>query len=53
MAAFVEWLFEAYYPTILYNKRTKDETIISVIKRLLGEHITSRLAITQKKRIVV
>ncbi|HET8857806.1 MAG TPA: transposase [Nitrososphaeraceae archaeon] len=29
------------YNKILYNQRNKDETIVSVIKRLFGEHITS------------
>ena len=27
----------------LYNQRNKDKNIVSVIKRLFGEHITSRL----------
>ena len=27
------------YSKILYNQRNKDETIVSVIKRLFGEHI--------------
>ena len=31
------------YSKILYNQRNKDETITSVIKRLFGEHISSRL----------
>ena len=31
------------YSKLLYNQRNKDETILSVIKRLFGEHITSRL----------
>ena len=31
------------YPKILYNQRNKEETIVSVIKRLFGEHISSRL----------
>jgi hypothetical protein len=31
------------YNKILYNQRNKDETIVAVIKRLFGEHITSRL----------
>jgi hypothetical protein len=35
------------YPKILYNQRNKDETIISVIKRLFGEHLMSRLIRTQ------
>ena len=31
------------YPKLLYHQeRNKDETIISVIKRLFGEHATSR-----------
>ncbi|HET7283836.1 MAG TPA: hypothetical protein VFI70_04055 [Nitrososphaeraceae archaeon] len=30
-----------YYSKLLYGQRNKDETIISVIKRLFGEHITS------------
>jgi hypothetical protein len=35
----------------LYNQRNKDETIIvSFIKRLFGEHITSRLIRTQNRR---
>jgi hypothetical protein len=29
------------YSKILYHQRNKDETIISVIKRLFGEQITS------------
>ena len=29
------------YPKILYIQRNKDETIISVIKRLFGEHLMS------------
>jgi len=35
----------------LYNQRNKDETIISVIKRLFGEHITSRLVRTQNREL--
>jgi len=31
------------YCKALYNQRNRDETIISVIKRLFGKHITSRL----------
>jgi hypothetical protein len=27
------------YSKILYNQRNKDETIVSVIKRLFGEHM--------------
>ena len=27
------------FSKILYNQRNKDETIVSVIKRLFGEHI--------------
>ena len=29
------------YSKLLYGQRNKDETILSVIKRLFGEHITS------------
>src|SRR6476659_3688622 len=39
------------YSKLLYNQRNKDETIISVIKRLFGEHITSRLVRTQNKEL--
>jgi hypothetical protein len=36
----------------VYNQRNKDETIIvSVIKRLFGEHITSRLIRTQNREL--
>ena len=33
------------------SQRNKDETIISVIKRLFGEHITSRLVKTQNREL--
>ena len=36
---------------MLYNQRNKDETIMSVIKRLLGEHIMSRLTRTQNREL--
>ena len=36
---------------LFYNQRNKDETIISVIKRLFGEHITSRLVRTQNREL--
>ena len=39
------------YPILLYNQRNKDETIISVIKRLFGEYITSRLVRTQNREL--
>ena len=39
------------YSRLLYNQRNKDETIISVIKRLFGEHITSRLVKTQNREL--
>jgi hypothetical protein len=29
------------YSKLLYGQRDRDETIVSVIKRLFGEHITS------------
>jgi Transposase DDE domain len=39
------------YYKILYNQRNKDETIVSVIKRLFGEHITSRLIRMQNREL--
>jgi hypothetical protein len=39
------------YSKILYHQRNKDETIISVIKRLFGEQITLRLVRTQNKEL--
>ena len=39
------------YTKLLYNQRNKDETIISVIKRLFGEYITSRLTRTQNREL--
>jgi hypothetical protein len=42
------------YCKAIYNQRNKDETIISVIKRLFGEHITSRLVgKNTEQRIVI
>jgi hypothetical protein len=40
------WLFKD-----LYNQRNKDETIVSVIKRLFGEHISSRLIRMQNREV--
>ncbi|MFB5600832.1 MAG: hypothetical protein ACE5SW_11480, partial [Nitrososphaeraceae archaeon] len=39
------------YNKILYNQRNKDETILSVIKRLFGEHISSRLIRLQNREL--
>jgi len=39
------------YSKILYHQRNKNETIISVIKRLFGEQITSRLVRTQNREL--
>ncbi|HEX5186653.1 MAG TPA: hypothetical protein VFV86_07155 [Nitrososphaeraceae archaeon] len=39
------------YNKILYNQRNKDETIVSVIKRLFGEYITSRLIRMQNREL--
>jgi hypothetical protein len=36
---------------VLYFQRNKDETIISVIKRLFGEYITSRLIRMQNREL--
>jgi hypothetical protein len=39
------------YSKVLYKQRNKDETIISVIKRLFGEHLMSRLIRTQNREL--
>jgi hypothetical protein len=39
------------YSKLLYNQRYKNETIVSVIKRLFGEHIGSRLVRTQNREL--
>ena len=39
------------YSKMLYNQRNKDETIMSVIKRLFGEYISSRLVKTQNREL--
>jgi hypothetical protein len=40
------------YPKLLYHQeRNKDETIISVIKRLFGEHATSRSVKIQNREL--
>ena len=39
------------YSKLLYNQRNKDEIIMSVIKRLFGEHIMSRLTRTQNREL--
>jgi hypothetical protein len=39
------------YCKVLYNQRNKNETIISVTKRLFGGHITSRLVRTQNREL--
>ena len=40
------------YNNTLYNQRNKDETIMSVIKRLFGEHIQSRLTRMQNRELI-
>jgi hypothetical protein len=39
------------YSKLLYNQRNKDETIVSVIKRLFGEYLMSRLIKTQNREL--
>ena len=39
------------YSKLLYTQRNKNETIVSVIKRLFGEHIRSRLVRTQNREL--
>ena len=40
------------YNNILYNQRNKDETIMSVIKKLFGEYIQSRLTRMQNRELI-
>ncbi len=44
-------LMKCGYSKLLYTQRNKNETIVSVIKRLFGEHITSRLVKTQNREL--
>jgi len=37
------------YSKLLYNQQNKEETIMSVIKRLFGAYIASRLVRTQNR----
>jgi hypothetical protein len=39
------------YSRLLYNQRNKDETIISVIKRLFGDYLMSRLTRMQNREL--
>jgi hypothetical protein len=39
------------YSKLLYNQRNKDETTVSVIKRLFGEHLKSRSTRTQNREL--
>src|SRR5437763_11089959 len=39
------------YSRTLYNQRNKNETIMSVIKRLFGERLISRLTRTQNREL--
>jgi hypothetical protein len=40
-----------YSKVLLYHQRNKEETIISVIKRLFGEHLASRSVKTQNREL--
>jgi hypothetical protein len=40
------------YSKLLYNQHNKDESIMSVIKRLFGEHVTSRLVRAQNRELL-
>ena len=40
------------YNKVLYNQRNKDETIVSIIKRLFGEYVISRLVRMQNRELV-
>jgi hypothetical protein len=39
------------YPKILYGQRNEDETVVSVIKRLFGEQLMSKLIRTQNREL--
>jgi hypothetical protein len=39
------------YSKLLYNQRNKDEIIVSVIKRLFGDYLMSRLTRTQNREL--
>ena len=39
------------YDKELYSQRNKNETILSVIKRMFGEHVTSRLVKMQNREL--
>jgi hypothetical protein len=39
------------YSKLLYNQRNNDETIMSVINGLFGEHLVSRLTRTQNREL--
>jgi hypothetical protein len=39
------------YSKLQYNQRNRDETIMSVIKRLFGEHLMARLTRTQNMEL--
>jgi hypothetical protein len=39
------------YSRLLYNQRNKDETIVSVIKRLFGDYLMSRLTRMQNREL--
>ena len=41
------------YSKKLYNQRSKDETVFSVVKRLMGEHLSSRLVRTQNRELAL
>ena len=41
------------YPERLYNQRSKDETVFSVVKRLMGEHLSSILVRTQNRELAL
>ena len=40
-----------YSKALYLHQRNKDETIVSMIKRLFGEHIRSRHVITQNREL--
>jgi len=41
------------YPEAVYHQRSKEETVFSVVKRLMGEHLTARLVRMQNRELAL
>jgi len=44
---------ERGYPEAVYHQRSKDETVFSVVKRLMSEHLSSRLVRAQNRELAL